>query len=42
MATKYDNILNDTIDKHAPIITKTIMIKPYSPWFNSQLSEMKS
>ena len=31
MATKYDNIINYAIDKHAPIITKTFMIKQYSP-----------
>ena len=37
----YDKVLSDTLDTHAPKITKTIKIKQGSPWFNNELRLIK-
>ncbi|XP_060553020.1 uncharacterized protein LOC132714233 [Ruditapes philippinarum] len=33
--------LSTLIDKHAPLITKTIVLRPSNPWFNDELHEAK-
>ena len=34
---------NETLESHAPLTTKTIVSRPYVPWFNTDVkSEKKS
>ena len=34
LASNFDRVVSRCIDSHAPIITKTIHVKQFSPWFN--------
>ena len=41
LASNFDRIVTRCIDSHAPVITKTIHVKQFSPWFNSNLLKLK-
>ena len=41
LVIKYNSTLMTLINSHAPEITKTISIRPNTPWFNSEISEAK-
>ena len=41
LVASYNTCMLDILDKHAPTQTRTITIRPYSPWFNDQLTEEK-
>ena len=42
LVQQYNSTLSAILDKHAPIITKTITIRPYSPWFNDDIKLAKT
>ena len=37
LVTEYNNTLGNILDKHAPMLTKTIISRPQVPWFTDQL-----
>ncbi|KAJ8033906.1 hypothetical protein HOLleu_24288 [Holothuria leucospilota] len=37
----YDYSLKTLLDKHAPVKSKTVTIKPSRPWFTSSLNSFK-
>ena len=37
----YTNVLNEMIEKHAPLRTKTITLRPTCPWFTEELHAAK-
>ena len=37
----YNNVLRELIDKHAPIHTRSITLRPNAPWFNDSLRALK-
>ena len=37
----YDETLKATLDKHAPLLTKTVVVRPRVPWFNEEIREAK-
>ena len=41
LVSKYDQTLRACLDKHAPVITKCIIIRPNLPWYNSTLKDLK-
>jgi hypothetical protein len=41
LVTAYNNGLLSLIDKHAPLRTKTIILRPNNPWYNDDLHEAK-
>ena len=41
IVTLYDDTLKEIGDKHAPLITKLIKIKPRSPWYSYELNVIK-
>ena len=41
LVEQYNNVLSDIIDKHAPLITKTITQHENSPWFHDEIRDAK-
>jgi len=41
LVTQYNSTLKTLIEKHAPLTTKVIKIKPNSPWFNNDIKQAK-
>ena len=39
--SKYNSELADILNKHAPVITKTVVIHPDTPWFTSEIELAK-
>ena len=37
----YNSTLASTLDRHAPLITKTIPARPLIPWFNDDIKEVR-
>ena len=37
----YDKTLKATLDKQAPLLTKTVVVRPRVPWFNEEIREAK-
>ena len=37
----YNNVLVSTVNFHAPLLSKTIKIVPYAPWFDSEYAELR-
>jgi len=37
----YNNVMNSVIDKHAPIMTKTIRLVPHAPWFDAEYADLR-
>ena len=37
LVTSYDEILSDIIDKHAPLKTKIVQVRPKVPWMTSEV-----
>ena len=37
LVENYDDIIRTVIDKHAPVQTKSITLRPRTPWFNNDL-----
>ena len=41
LANAYNNGLHSLVDKHAPLFTKRIVLRPSCPWYSNQLHEVK-
>ena len=41
ITTRYVSALNDLVDKHAPLLQRTITIRPHARWYNEQLRDAK-
>ena len=39
LSTQYNSTIAELIDSHAPLITRVIIIRPKTPWYNSELSD---
>lgn len=39
---KYEAVLTSLLDNHAPVKTKTITLRPVTPWFTHEIKEQKS
>ena len=37
LVASYDEILSDIIDKHAPLKTKFVQVRPKAPWLTSEV-----
>ena len=42
LAEQYHDTLSSILDQHAPLITKTIRVRPNTPWFNEDIKQAKS
>ena len=38
----YDTTLSSILDKHAPMTTKRMVVKPVVPWFTDDLKKLKA
>ena len=41
LSTQYNYTIAGLIDSHVPLITRVIIIRPKTPWYNSELSDAK-
>ena len=41
LVTDFNTKLQECLDKHAPVVTKTIKDRPNTPWYNSEINESK-
>jgi hypothetical protein len=41
LVDQYQNVLCTLLDKHAPFVEKTVIIRPQSPWYNDELRLQK-
>ena len=41
LASLYDVTLTDVLNKHAPVITKKVVIRPYVPWYTDRVKAEK-
>ncbi len=41
LATQYNRLLGECLDKHAPVLSKTCVVRPKVPWYSDTLKEMK-
>ena len=41
MLSRYVQILKSTLDRHAPLHKKTMVVRPRVPWFSKDLKESK-
>ena len=41
LATTYNRALSQTLDTHAPLVTRSVPTRPSCPWFNDELRSMK-
>ena len=39
--TNYNRAMTSVMDKHAPLITKTIRIAPHAPWFDAEYADLR-
>ena len=41
LTRQYNEDLANLLDKHAPVITRLITLRPNTPWYDDSLREMK-
>jgi hypothetical protein len=37
----YSDIISEVLDKHAPLKTRTIVIRPLAPWYNDTIDALR-
>ena len=42
LCSRYDDVISAIVDKHAPLVTKTITVRPTSPWYTDDIGVEKS
>ena len=42
LAKTYDKVLTDILDRNAPLLHKTVTVRPMVPWFNPELKALKA
>ena len=40
--THYNEVLGEMLDNHAPLITRTVTLRPCSPWFNDEIKRART
>ncbi len=38
---QYNKVLSELLDKHAPVIERSITLRPNAPWYNDHLRKLK-
>ena len=41
ITTRYVSSLNNLVDKHAPLLKRTITVRPHTRWYNEHLRDVK-
>jgi len=41
MTEHFNSVLRELLDKHAPVKTRSVRLRPNSPWFTYSLRELK-
>ena len=41
LVTLYENTMSSIIDKHAPLVTKYVSLRPKMPWYNEEIRQVK-
>ncbi|XP_033096821.1 uncharacterized protein LOC117101067, partial [Anneissia japonica] len=41
LVNQYNTILHDLLNKHAPLVEKTVTVRPNAPWYNDELRAVK-
>ena len=41
LVTEYNQCLRDLLDKHAPLQTRKVKIRPVDPWYNEEIADEK-
>ncbi|XP_071959538.1 uncharacterized protein [Antedon mediterranea] len=41
LVAQYNNVLSHLLDLHAPIVTRSIILRPHAPWYNENLRKQK-
>jgi hypothetical protein len=41
LVSQYNQDLSEILDKHAPLIKRTVRLRPHCPWFNEELLQAK-
>ncbi|VDI25686.1 Hypothetical predicted protein [Mytilus galloprovincialis] len=41
LANQYDSELRDVVEKHAPLVTKSVLLRPNTQWYSDELRESK-
>ena len=41
LTERYLSELSELINVHAPLITRTVTLKPHAPWYNEELRDAK-
>jgi hypothetical protein len=42
LTEQFHDTMTELMEKHAPLITKTITVKPHTPWYNSFVNVVKN
>ncbi|KAL9957225.1 hypothetical protein ACROYT_G038836 [Oculina patagonica] len=42
LCDQYDSVLSSILDKHAPLRTRIITLRPHAPWYNNEIREQKT
>ena len=41
LSRQFDTVLSELLDKHAPLQTKCITLRPHAPWYTDELRTVK-
>ena len=41
LTAKYNTVLRDLLDRHAPVLKRHITVRPSAPWYNESINEQK-
>ena len=41
LVLQYDSVVKDVLDKHAPEVLKTVILRPHAPWYSDTLRAAK-
>lgn len=39
LCSRYDDVISAIVDKHTPLVTKTITVRPNSPWYTDDVEK---
>ena len=41
LVCQYDSVIKKVVNKHAPLVSKTVVIRPYMPWYDTTILQAK-
>ena len=41
ISTEFDNVLSNLLDRHAPLISKSVSLRPHAPWYDDAIRNQK-